>query len=191
MTLGRFLYRYVYLPTNKSLLNRVFVPLGLRKYVKLRTSISLLLLFIVSGIWHGAGWTFIVFGLLNGLAMVAHRLWKKRGFKLRATNFADALKVLKGMFGMNGIILPVRLEDRLSYLPAGTWLKFSDFTMIDVHHALLYLLASFIIILCFKNSVQLLNNFKPKFIHLLFSFILLMYALLNLTKVSEFLYFNF
>lgn len=36
------------------------------------------MVYLVSGIWHGAGWTFILWGLLHGLAQVLERLWGKR-----------------------------------------------------------------------------------------------------------------
>ena len=38
--------------------------------------------FILGGIWHGAGWTFVFWGFLHGVALVIHRIWKSLGFKL-------------------------------------------------------------------------------------------------------------
>ncbi len=44
----------------------VYIPLGGSRKGKLRTYINLLLTFLVSGLWHGASWTFVIWGLING-----------------------------------------------------------------------------------------------------------------------------
>ncbi len=74
------------------------------------------------GIWHGAAWSFVAWGLAHGVAMVVHRVWMLSGKTLprvlsifitflfvnfawvlfRAENFSTALKVWVGMLGMNG-----------------------------------------------------------------------------------------
>ena len=53
----------------------VYFPLGGSRKGKGRTYLNILLVYLVSGIWHGAGWTFILWGMLHGLAQVAERLW--------------------------------------------------------------------------------------------------------------------
>lgn len=62
----------------------VYIPLGGRKKGTNRTYINLLLVMLVSGIWHGAGYTFIVWGFLHGVVSVCHRIIKKYvvGFEL-------------------------------------------------------------------------------------------------------------
>ncbi|KAA0548458.1 MBOAT family protein [Bacillus sp. BGMRC 2118] len=210
MTLGRFLYRYVYTPLNKFLLRKVFIPLNLKHKVNTRTSLSLFLMFIVSGIWHGAGWTFIFWGFLHGVATVVHRYWKQTKIKMnkvlawfitfnfinftmvffRAESFSDAVKVLKGMIGMNGIVLPIKYQ---TIIPSS--LKelfiFSNPTLLNISEAIQYIVIGFIIILVFKNTRQLAEKFKPTIWTFLFTILLLLYSILNLTKVSEFIYFNF
>lgn len=48
----------------------VYIPLGGNRCSKLRHSFNLLVTFLVSGLWHGASWTFVVWGLIHGLAQV-------------------------------------------------------------------------------------------------------------------------
>ncbi len=48
----------------------VYIPLGGSRCSKLRKNINLLLTFLVSGIWHGAGWNYIAWGLLHGVAQM-------------------------------------------------------------------------------------------------------------------------
>ena len=57
----------------------VFIPVGGSRLGRLLTLRNLLLTFLVGGIWHGAGWTFIIWGLLHGVAIVVHRVWTDSG----------------------------------------------------------------------------------------------------------------
>ncbi len=58
MTLSRFFIKYVY------------IPLGGSRKGKRRTMINVLIVFVLSGLWHGAGWTYICWGLMQGLLVV-------------------------------------------------------------------------------------------------------------------------
>jgi D-alanyl-lipoteichoic acid acyltransferase DltB (MBOAT superfamily) len=90
------------------------------------TARNLLLTFLLGGLWHGAGWTFIAWGALHGAAMVVHRAWSALQRPLpvwlawlatflfvvvawvffRAASVADAFLLLSGMAGMRGIAAP-------------------------------------------------------------------------------------
>ena len=70
ITLSRFLRDYLYIPFG-----------GNRKGEK-RACLNILLVFLIGGLWHGAAWTFVVWGGLHGLANVIYRIWKKIGFQL-------------------------------------------------------------------------------------------------------------
>ncbi len=105
ITLSRFLKDYVY------------IPLGGNRKGNFGTYNNLMATFIIGGIWHGAGWTFVFWGFLHGIAMVIQRVWNRLGFKMnsilgwfitfnfvniawvffRAKEWDDALKVLRGM----------------------------------------------------------------------------------------------
>ena len=74
MTLSRFLSRYIYF------------PLGGNRKGKARQCLNLLLVFLVSGLWHGANWTFVVWGLLHGLAMVFETVFPKARFRFEWLN---------------------------------------------------------------------------------------------------------
>ena len=113
ITLSRFLKDYIY------------IPLGGNRQGEFRTYTNLMVTFILGGIWHGAGWTFVFWGFLHGLALVVHRVWSILGFKLwswlawfitfnfiniawvffRAKEWKDAIKVLSGMINYDSIVL--------------------------------------------------------------------------------------
>jgi D-alanyl-lipoteichoic acid acyltransferase DltB (MBOAT superfamily) len=59
--------------------------LGGNRKGKLRTYVNLLITMLLGGFWHGAKWTFIVWGGLHGLALIVHKLWAARTAKTLAT----------------------------------------------------------------------------------------------------------
>jgi alginate O-acetyltransferase complex protein AlgI len=200
ITLSRFLKDYIY------------IPLGGNRKGEFRTYYNLMATFIIGGIWHGAGWTFIFWGFLHGLALVIHRTWSKLGFKLwtwlawlitfnfiniawvffRAKEWDDAVKILSFMFSLDYIVLPTFLSSKL-YLLKEYGVQFGGFVKninggIDT---LLWLLGAFILILLFKNSIEKSEKFKFNKVTLILASISFISGVLSLSKVSEFLYFNF
>ena len=63
ITLSRFFLKYIY------------IPLGGSRKGRARTYANLFLIFLVSGIWHGAGWNFVVWGALQGAVYVLTKAW--------------------------------------------------------------------------------------------------------------------
>lgn len=57
----------------------VYIPLGGNRVSKFRWYVNILIVFVLSGIWHGANWTFVVWGLLHGLYLIGERLFSKPG----------------------------------------------------------------------------------------------------------------
>ena len=129
MTLSRFLRDYLY------------IPLGGNRRGPVRRYVNLMITMLLGGLWHGANWTFVAWGLLHGAALiVAHagaglrarwpaavlpsgRLGRLAGWALtmavvvvawvvfRAPSFTVAWHVLGGMAGANGIALPAGIVD--------------------------------------------------------------------------------
>jgi len=199
ITLSRFLRDYIY------------IPLGGNRISSFRTYSNLMATFILGGLWHGAGWTFVFWGLLHGLALAIHRAWKNIGFKMntflawfltfnfiniswiffRAETWQDAIKVLKAMFGFSGIEFSSKYIEKLSFLTEygvdfGKWLH-----NIDGNKSVTWIIIGFIILLFAKNSIELKENFKPNKYYFAFTFIIFVYTISKINKVSEFLYFNF
>jgi alginate O-acetyltransferase complex protein AlgI len=112
MTLSRFIRDYIY------------IPLGGSRHGKSRRYVNLMLAMLIGGFWHGAGWTFIIWGGLHGLYLVVNHGWWRFGPSrrsgslskwtgrlltffavvvawvfFRAADVGDALNVLAGMAG--------------------------------------------------------------------------------------------
>ena len=82
ITLNRFFTRYLY------------IPLGGNRKGKARTYRNLLLVFLFSGIWHGAGWNFIFWGMMHGLLYVLTRMvqdWKKMAAEKTGSGLARGI----------------------------------------------------------------------------------------------------
>lgn len=200
ITLSRFLKDYVY------------IPLGGNRISSFRTYNNLMVTFILGGIWHGAGWTFVFWGFLHGAALVIHRLWGAFGFGLkawvswlvtfnfiniswvffRAKDWGDAAKVLSGMLGFNGVMLPEKYVEKLAYV-SHYGVDFGPvFEQISgKNKTLTYLIVAFILVFVFKNSIERINSFRFGYKSSLFSGVIFVWAVLSLNKISEFLYFNF
>jgi len=116
----------------------VYIPLGGSRRGFLRTCVNLLITFALCGLWHGAAWTFIAFGVIHGMLLVLEvgirltplaqvRVWKTRGgqFALaamtfvgvtitcvffRARSFAQAARMLAAMFGVGDTTRPELLS---------------------------------------------------------------------------------
>ena len=75
----------------------LYIPLGGNRKGKIRTYINLLIVFFATGIWHGASWNFVVWGLFNGFFLVIERIKLKELLdknKLKFINHIYALLVI-------------------------------------------------------------------------------------------------
>lgn len=70
----------------------VYIPLGGSRVVKWRFSYNLLFVFMLSGLWHGANWTFVIWGALNGFYVIMSRLTEKIRSKINDFTGLSRLK---------------------------------------------------------------------------------------------------
>ena len=126
MTLNRFLTQYVY------------IPLGGSRRKEVRVYFNIGIVFLISGIWHGAGWTFVVWGICHGIGVMIHRIWKKKGYSMpswlgmfitfffinilwvlfRADNMHEAWVIISSMFDNHQLYLSPAYTSHLpSILP--------------------------------------------------------------------------
>lgn len=127
MTLSRFLRDYLY------------IPLGGNRAGPARQAANVVLTMLLGGLWHGAAWTFVVWGGLHGLALAVAHLWEKAGLRLpailgwlltllfviacwvlfRAPDFRTAGEILAAMAGGNGLGDVVLSREALAAMLAG------------------------------------------------------------------------
>ena len=186
----------------------IYIPLGGNRVGKIRHAANLMITFLVSGLWHGASWTFVVWGGLHGLAQIVENLLfpqKNNSSKgiikyvrilavfvfctiawiLFASNtMSDVVYYLAHLF--DGIIHPI------AYLRDG--FKDIGFTVIN----LLFLVISILILIVFdyflikKDVIDFISQKRPVIrwgIYIVF----LLWLIFNIavTNDAEFIYFQF
>ena len=169
ITLSRFLRDYLY------------IPLGGSRRGKARRYINLVVTMVLGGIWHGAGWTFLIWGAMHGAAQAIAHGWNdlKGRYRLpripgwlgwimtmlfvlvawvpfRAPNFAVTMGMWRSMIGLNGFALPANgplaaLGERL-----GVGTEVVQFSTLGL--AQLIAVAALAIIA--PNSQQILRRFR-------------------------------
>ncbi len=153
ITLSSFLRDYLYF------------PLGGSRKGSFRTYVNLFIVFFITGIWHGAGNTFVLWGLLHGVAIIIHRVFHNMGYKLpsvlawiltfifvdiawvlfRAPELNVAYEVYSHMFDFGSLSLE-QLSTFKSALK-GIGLNYQTLT---------YVVLALIVVLTCKNSNELL-----------------------------------
>lgn len=233
ITLSRFLRDYIY------------IALGGNRKGKARRYINIMTTMLLGGLWHGAGWTFVIWGGMHGCYLLLNHAWRSlRGAAkndsdsgawlgrwasriltfvavtvawvfFRAENIDAALPILKGMIGLNGFILPSKMLSILKYLGySGGYLETQGFKFIldPVFDQWGYPLLLILLVFTWfaPNTQQFMARYKPALsvfegdffrsrwvqwrlgrYSAVFSALVTFLAVLGLSQISEFLYFQF
>lgn len=169
MTLSQFLRDYLY------------IPLGGNRHGDLRRYANLMITMLLGGLWHGAGWGFIVWGGLHGLYLFSNHLvsgwklplgpwfWRSVTFLcvavawvfFRAPTLESAVSMLRPMFFLNGLSLPERLMAPLEKFAGGGWLRFDGMFhngLVNPAPALLAIAAALAIAFLAPNSQAIIDG---------------------------------
>lgn len=220
MTLTRFFTHYVY------------IPLGGNRKGKVRTYLNTLIVFLLSGIWHGANWTFILWGIIHGVFMTIEKVIKDllqgKG-KLRAKQDSLIQKIIRKGVRIAGYLYvfvfvnvtwilfraPSINEAKVflqRLLVSGDGIaqniveKVGDLVEIRLLYRLglgnvisqypylpciIILLVLWFAIYLMKNTQEKLVSKKLGAVRSVITIFLLVWSVISLSDVSEFLYFNF
>lgn len=69
------LWKRWHISLSSWLLDYLYISLGGNRKGKVRTYVNLILTMVLGGLWHGANWTYIMWGLLHGGALAVHKAW--------------------------------------------------------------------------------------------------------------------
>lgn len=203
MTLTRFFTKYVY------------IPLGGSRKGKIRTYVNVMLVFFVSGIWHGANWTFIYWGLLNGAANVADKIMGRFFRRIPRLIRKIVMFVLAtyawALFRAPSVSQAKRMWRHFKRFAGGVvyapvYETFNNLTEVRILYRLgfgglierfpLLPIVMFILILIiacfyFKNTQEKVEEGRYGVWRGIVTIGLLFWSVFSLSDVSEFLYFNF
>ena len=215
MTMTRFFTTYVYSGLALSGMRKsAALKLGPKGRFLRVAALPMILTFLVAGIWHGSGWTFVLYGLLHGIAIATCLAWREfSGIKLPPI-FAWALTMVTVVSGLVLFRSPDVataagiLQSMWGFGSAGGAEYLKGF---DVNHAnaLITLLGA--IVLLMPNSQQILHNdwpttdakpegaaldagllaWRPTFGPAMATATLYTVAMTSLTAGSSFLYYKF
>lgn len=205
ITLTRFFTEYVY------------IPLGGNRKGKIRTYINVFIIFLLSGIWHGANYTFIVWGIMHGIGNIITRIFKEKIEKqnvvlmwiitfvfinltwvmFRANSVSEAMLFYKKLicFNFEDMTLLTKIIDIFNIVEI-TWLYeiLPKIKMLFTNYHILiqaFIVFALIAILGMKNTNERIENFKPNKRTAIVVAILSVASIMSLSQVSTFLYFNF
>jgi D-alanyl-lipoteichoic acid acyltransferase DltB (MBOAT superfamily) len=196
ITLSRFLRDYVY------------IPLGGNRGGEARMLALFVVTFAIGGFWHGAAWTYVIWGTLHGVALVVLHFWRKLGHPLprplavavtflfvsaalvvfRAASLSDAGAILASIAGLHG------LGSRLT-VPEWAWIGRSYVPPAELATGVTTLATlALALVLTFtpRNSNQVAAQVELRLPRIRFAFGLLLAAgLAFVQNATEFIYFIF
>lgn len=204
ITLNRFFTRYVYIPLG-----------GNRKGVA-RTYFNIFMVYLVSGIWHGAGWTYMIWGTLHGVVYaftrrfqnIVEKVPKAVGWVANSLFFLLSLvyfrsesieqahlifeKMFRGGYVFSGI--PAEFAAQFStkeffYLLKA--LRFDGLAFFEYYLMAGYMIGAWFILLVCRNVNEKIADFKPTLVNAVATAVLFLWSLISFSQVSIFLYFNF
>lgn len=201
MTLTRFFRKYVYFPLG-----------GSRKGAG-RTYLNIMVVFLASGFWHGADWTFVFWGVSHGVFMVVTRRFIKFFRKIpRAVNWVLTF----GFVNIMWIFFRAdSMKDAWQFIGRITEWDFgkirgsilSKFNLVEIDFLLrklhietepgspvlllLFLAVSMLIILGCRNVYEQTEKFRPSVFKIAACAVLLVWCVFSFSGISTFLYFNF
>ena len=190
MTLSAFLKNYLYIPLG-----------GNRCGHHMR---NILITMFLGGLWHGAGWTFIFWGVLHGIFICINHLWRKTKIMLpkflswlltfnavniawiffRANSFESAMNIAKAMFDLNRLVVPYSklLGEYFSIVSYGSRTIFKPWEL-----AVIVLCLGLAMIAVNKKKIE---RFSP-YVSAIVVAILFVISFSKIGQISEFLYFQF
>lgn len=207
MTLTRFFTRYIY------------IPLGGNRKGEFRTYLNIFIVFLVSGVWHGANWTFIIWGILHGIANIITRFVDKKTKIYSCNN--KIINVVSWILSFAFINLTwVIFRADSVYSAIDFYKQLFSFNFTPISNDLIRLLCSDglslvcyfipligdyiskfapIIFMVFalgssvflKNTNERISVFKPTLFKSAVTAVILVWCIMSFAGVSSFLYWNF
>lgn len=193
----------------------IYIPLGGNRKGMARMYINLFIVFFLSGLWHGAGWNFILWGSMHGILYVITRAWQKSGKKsinricgviltflfvniawvyFRALSVADANMLISNLLHAPWAVPGYGFTDCFNgneFWYVLKVLKLSGFTFSRFIVMAGFAVFAMVITFFGKNVHEMADRTKFSVLTALGLAILFIWCTVSLSGVSTFLYFNF
>ncbi len=184
----------------------IYIPLGGNKKNQLITIFNIFLTFLLCGIWHGAGWMFIIWGLIQGIGLVIYKFFISTKIRIhyivswfitfnfinlswvffRSENFEEAKKIITGMMGLNNIGLSVMYDFENKNL------KINLFRNIESGYlSILTIVLGLFLVFFTRNSFQICQRKERGIMFYILMGFVIFCGISFINKSSQFIYFNF
>ena len=188
----------------------LYIPLGGNRKGELRTCINTLIVFIVSGFWHGANWTFVLWGLTNGILLVINKKYKDKletagplfnglltfilvnllWVLFRANSISEAVLFVKNILqlhigGIDYELAKLAISNDVMFIEK---LIFGKQVIGANHYLFMMLTIGLLIALGGKNRKELCENKKTRVIDVIISVLLLVLCIMSFSNISKFVY---
>ena len=191
------------------LTRNVYIPLGGNRCGKRRQYLNVMIVFLVSGVWHGANWTFLLWGLLHGFLSVAERVFdraQKRVNKalrwlgtflavnvlwllFRANSAGQWLSMLKTMLRCESLTVSPALLGCFEIQETAVLARLLHIPSAGAASALLFYAAALLLCLIPENNFRTGDRLTPA--NAALAALAFFFAFLHLGGESVFVYFNF
>lgn len=148
--------------------DHLYIPLGGSRCAPWRRSLNLFLTMAICGLWHGAGWTFVLWGAVHGALLIVNHAWNKRFIsetpcspvRLLLARGATFITVMMGwvLFRAETLNGAGRMYQAL-LIPAGLSIDYA--TWVTVRDAGHWVPIGLLIVWCLPNSQQFLGRIGP------------------------------
>ncbi len=203
ITLSRFFTKYIY------------IPLGGNRRGKYRTYLNIFIVFLISGLWHGANWTFILWGIMHGIAKIIDRVcdrlisriprWIRWFFTFGFVTFAWSLFRSKSVFHAKilwqqlcsnswGAVSTAVTDAFDNMIEMEMFYRVGSILGVEMSSVFCLVLFTVIALLAcvlMRNTQEKVAAGCFKNSKILVVVIIGLWSILSLSEVSEFLYFNF
>lgn len=186
---------------SKFLSHYVFRSVFRKERGSLNFYFAVMFTFFISGLWHGAGWTFIFWGLINGVFVCMSHFMIRRGWQLPF--FVAWGITFIGILGLRIIIVSSSIGNAFTVMKQlFNFNQFANLTMKQVFYemyvfvsynltTIMILVIAMIIVFFGKNTEAMKNDFKPSVKNAIVVAILLGLVLSQMSNVSNFLYIRY
>ncbi len=202
ITLNRFFTTYVYIPLGGNKRGNV---------IKVR---NIMIVFFLSGLWHGASWNFVIWGLLNGLAVAFNNINPKpiknkfiswlctfsyilfTFIFFRCETINDAGIVLKGLFNPIGVKFVVDMAQYMDIPELYIFKRALEMIAPGMIRSMYMIVFTLVMVICTfllhgKNTEDIVKEGKYTTKKAIGLAVILIWSVISLSGVSTFLYFNF
>ena len=167
----------------------IYIPLGGSRTGDMKRTRNVMISMIFTGLWHGLGWTFVIWGVLHGIMLAVNHQWRRAVHKMpgllawgvtfmcivvcwvvfRAESITQAGNILASMLSLKGITFEIMNIGRKKLLAS-----------------------ALLVVLLFPNTKQIISqHFRPGVIWLIAVIVMYVISFMRFSGISDFLYFQF